>query len=72
LIEASESEERAHRKRQIKLQEKEIVEKRKRRRLALRREVREEAVARMKVDPSITWDDAIRDAQERLVDSDSN
>lgn len=72
MIEASESEERAHRKRQIKLQEKEIVEKRKRRRLALRREVREEAVARMKVDPSITWDDAIRDAQERLVDSDSN
>lgn len=48
------------------------MEKRKRRRLALRREVREEAVARMKVDPSITWDDAIRDAQERLVDSDSN
>ncbi len=34
MIEASESEERAHRKRQIKLQEREIVEKRKKRRLA--------------------------------------
>ena len=52
-----EEEKAAYRKRQLEIQELDLLDRQTHHRLDARRETREEAVARMSVDKSISWDE---------------
>ena len=59
LIERTEDKERAMRRRQMELQEREVAEKRKKRKFEEKKAIMQEVEIRLRVDPTVSWDEAM-------------
>ena len=68
LIERVDDEERAMRKKLLEVQEREVVEKRKKRKFEEKRAILAEVESRMRVDKDVTWDTAYEQAKARWDD----
>ena len=71
MIAALERQESTFRERQLELQEQEVKERRKRRKLEEKQVIFSEVEMRMRVDPSLSFEGALHEAQLRTMGDDS-